>query len=548
MRRVLAWPLPLAAVWLCLPVLGAVIAATIEPIPPHDYWWHIAMGRVMAATGGLVETNLFLYTLPADAPFVDQPWLAQLMMWGVFDVFGHAGGVWLRNLLLAVSIGLLTVTSFRRSGDARVSGALMLVAVMLAYPVLTVRTRMFAFVPFALVVWASLGVADGALRRRWLAVVPVATAFWANVHGTFILGPAVVGAAGVGLVARSLLERRTVDRDEFLTWAAAIVATIFAGALNPHGPDAYRYVFDLAVTSPVHSSVSEWLPPRVTEPTGALFAGAAAASIVVLAMRRRSVRLYEILLFAGTFYLSAGAVRSMYWWAGALPVVVAPHLAALIPASNPQVEPASRASGLLNAAILAGALLLAVAVQPGVLRDEIGEAVASGQARRAGTGRFVLNHENPLGLVKRIRADGRRRVFHDQALGGLLEVALTEGAEPTQVAYVDQRMEFIPEPIWVSFFAASAAVGHEELLARHEVDTLLLSPDSQWPLLQSALASPRWELVAVEQSHVLLYRVPSLDGAQDPAEQEKAQNEEGNVHRADDADEIPGAVELPVDD
>lgn len=532
-RSPFSWPLPISAVWLILPVVGAIVAATLEPIPPHDYWWHLAMGRLIDARGTIPDTNIFLYTMAADTPFLDQPWLGQLAMWTAYDVAGHTGTVLLRNLLLTASFALLIGTTWRRSRDARVTGALVLLAVALAFPVLTVRTRMFAFLPFVALLWAVFGVADGTLRRPWLVVPPLATLFWVNVHGSFVLAPALVFGVGGSLVVQRFLEDRTVDRAVVRDWTIAGIGVLAAGALNPHGWDAYAYVFQLAIESNVATSVSEWLPPDPAEGTGMIFAAAVAGSIGILVWRRSSVKLYEAVVFAGMLYLSASAIRSMFWWAAAMPVIVAPHLSALLPASGDEETPSSFA-GAVHVVLVAVTLAVALGVQPGMGRAAIGRMIDSGLALRTGEGAWVLNHEHPVALVTKIRGDQRARVFHDQVLGGMLEFVLTDARQPRQVAYVDQRMEFVPQSIWDRYFEVGRAQRWATELEDRGVDTLLLSPKSQWPLLQAAMVSRDWTVVGVAQSHVLLYRRGSFDRAEDPAEQHDAQYEEGDVDRPDD--------------
>lgn len=510
------WPWRISAVWVVLPIVGALVAATLEPIPPHDYWWHLVMGRLIAATGSVPDANLFLYTLSADAPFIDQPWLGQWIMWQAFDSLGHSGSILLRNVLLVASFALIVATAWRRSQDARAAGALGLLAAILCYPVLTVRTRMFAFLPFAAIVWVTFGVADGRLSRRWLLLAPVATVFWANTHGSFVLAPAIVVGVGSGLVLERFLREKELAWRELRDWAIATLLVVLAGGLGPHGLAVYGYVFQLAVESSVATSVSEWLPPNPEEPIGAIFLAAVVGSIVLLGIRRKRVRLHEVFVFAGMLYLSAGAIRSLFWWAAILPVILAPHLSALLP--DPHEDESSRAQGMVHAAVVALLIAGALAVQPGVARDALGAATDSGLARKSGGGAWLLNHENAELAITRIREDERGRVFHDQALGGMLEFYLTD-AEPAQVAFVDQRMEFVPESVWEQYFAVSRAENWEEELWRWEVDTLLLSHESQWPLIQRAIASPAWELVLTDASHLLFYR-RSFDGAQHPPKEQ----------------------------
>jgi len=134
----------LLPIWFLLPLVGVIIAATLEPIPPHDYWWHLVMGREIASTGVVPSSNLFLYTLPQSLPFVDQPWLAQWILYQVHGAAGYAGGVLLRNFLVVMSWGVALHAMWKRAPNPMVVGATALVLILLTVPVLTVRTRIFA--------------------------------------------------------------------------------------------------------------------------------------------------------------------------------------------------------------------------------------------------------------------------------------------------------------------------------------------------------------------------------------------------------------------
>ena len=497
-------PLNIKTIWLLLPVVGVVCAATLEPIPPHDYWWHLAMGRLIDA-GSIPDSNRFLYTLAADMPFVDQPWLGQWLMFKAYDGMGHGAGVWLRNGLLGAAFAVLVAIAWLRSRDARAVGATGLLAAIIAYPVLTVRTRMFAFLPFAVVLAVALGVRDGLLSKRWLWAIPIATAFWANTHGSFVLATIVVGAVAVGDVVQGALDKSHEPALGWSTWVAVVLSTLVAGCLTPLGVAGYEYVFQLAVQSSVASSVTEWQPPNVAELRGQVFLAAACATVALLVARRRAVSLGDALLFGGTLVLAAGAIRSVFWWGAVLIPCVAPVLAAVLPAAD-DAEPTSAERGLV-AGLMAALLIAVLAPQPGIARSAIGEATQPGYALRAGDGAWLLNHEHAVEAIDKIRRDGRQRVFHDQVLGGMLEFGLAPPGQPQQVAFVDQRMEFVPDEVWSVYFALSRAQKDwQRELDRHGVDTLLLSARSQWPLLQAAMVSNEWEVVHTGQSHTLLYR------------------------------------------
>lgn len=486
-------------VWLLFPLAAVLIAASVEPLPPYDFWWHLVMGRVLDA-GTFPDANHFLYTLPRDQAFHDQPWLAQWLMYRVHEAGGLVGGMVLRSGLLLAAWCALSWGLVRRSSP-KLGGFLAVMVAVVSYPVLTYRTRLFAFLPFIVLLLVLLD----ERRTKWAPlVVLVATAFWANVHGTFVLSPVLVfGCAGaVALEALSRGALREVAGREGYWWGATAVAACIGSLATPHGFDNLKYVVHLAVSSNVSATVSEWLPPDLTTGVGAAWGLAFVATLILMVWRRREATILEVALLLATTYLAASAIRSVFWWAATAALVVAPHLRALAVRIAEEGEAAEDEGNLLNAGLMAAMIASVFLIHPGTAPNDVREALGGG--RLLAEGGYVLSNENAVAET-RLALDraGDGRVFHDQALGGLLEWLGTTAEAPRPVAFVDQRMELIPESVWEEYFAVSASVGWESAFDEHDVRAAVLAPASQWPLIQALDASPGWELVRVGPAHVV---------------------------------------------
>ena len=122
-----------------------VARVALVPNPPNDYWWPIVQGRAMEQLGHIPASNLFLYTIPADAPFMNQPWLAQRSMWEVVEHLGHGAMVWLHALLISGAVLIALEFATRRKHAPRALGALAGLGVILASSGISIRTRMFAY-------------------------------------------------------------------------------------------------------------------------------------------------------------------------------------------------------------------------------------------------------------------------------------------------------------------------------------------------------------------------------------------------------------------
>jgi hypothetical protein len=493
----------LDSVWLFLPLAGVVLASSLEPLPPYDFWWHLVMGRQLAA-GSIPETQIFLYTMDAGAAFHDQPWLAQWLMFRAHEAGGFVGGMFLRTLLLLTAWLVLLGAAVRRSGP-RVGGGLALAAVLVSYPVLTYRTRLFAFLPFVILIATLL--ADK--RSKWAPVwLFVATVWWAYVHGTFVLAPILTfGAFGAVLLEGFAQNRLAETMREDGGWWLKVLASTFAGVLvTPHGLENLSYVVGLAVTSNVSATVSEWLPPDLSTGMGLAWAIAFVVTVAVMFVERSNVRVVEAALLLATTYLAASAIRSVFWWSAVAALVLAPHVLTVLRRVGPAVSDGEPDSGnLLNLAMIVMFGAAAVGLHPGVAPADLRVQIGGGRYASAGAGAGILSSEHGLTEVKlALQGSKAGNVFHDQALGGVVEWQ-SQRAEP--VAFVDQRMELIPEPVWETYFRTSSANGWRETFDKYDIRSAVISAEGQWPLVQALDEAPDWRLVRVGHMHWVFVRI-----------------------------------------
>jgi hypothetical protein len=492
--RAFRWPWSLESVWLVAPFAVVTLVLAAKPIPPHDYWWHLVLGREIAATGSIPRANLYLYSLPADLPFHDLPWLAQWLMFQLYALAGHHGNALALSACVLVGWWLLFDAALRRCDRVRVVAPIAVVSVLLSTPALAVRPQMFVFPLYAVLLSVLFGVADERLSRRWLWALPVCGALWANLHGSFVLCPMLIGAVG----AAHLIARRC--RVIAASWAGVTLVAVVAGLMSPVGRGNYAYV--LTGISVRH--VSEWQPPNASTGQGAAIWVAIALACLTVLLSLRRVRWHELALLGLVTLLAGSALRHVLWFAASLPIVLPRLLAERLPRGA-----ATGGVPVLNAGFAVGLLAIVLTLQPGLLLERARIRLLS-SARASGAGKGLLTEEHPLALAERLKRDPPAgRLFHEQRVGGLVEFHLTAPGRPEPVAFVDQRMDLIPDAVWQEYFAISTAEDWQRRLNELGVTALLLHEGSQRKLLQAAHASPAWREVDREGPYRLLLSGPS---------------------------------------
>src|SRR5262245_32386409 len=142
-------PLPGArhlGIILALAIIGTYIA--LVPTTPHDFWWHLKAGQVVAERG-IPSTNMFAWTIPADAPFTYACWLAEWLFFALYRLGGPPAAVMARNLLGLAAFALVAVEGRRRSGSWNLAAAATFLGACMTINNMVARPQNWSWVPFA---------------------------------------------------------------------------------------------------------------------------------------------------------------------------------------------------------------------------------------------------------------------------------------------------------------------------------------------------------------------------------------------------------------
>lgn len=510
-----AQPFPtLDHVWLFAAIALVALRPLLTPIPPHDFWWHLATGRLIVETGSIPDIDQFSYT-QAGQPFYNQSWLAQLLMYGIYRLGGVPLLLVIQAAVIALAYGLLLRLCIKRSGAVRLSVGLLLMTTMpLSFDNWNVRPQTYAFPIFVaflylLTRWRTAHFyrdqdsrsSSPGTDRLWL--LPLLMILWVNLHGSFVLGGALVALTFAGEWARRFFEdrreeaawaTRPIGRAEdvvtrlerpprpplahLLIWGAVTAAAMF---VNPRGVEVLAYVRNLLTTSAVTDLVTEWAPPTTRDSGGTIFFLFLLFAIVVLAYARRRPDPVDMLLAGAFLWLALGGVRHIVWFGMVVTPLLVVQAAAWLPPEH--TAPHRRFEGLprLNAALIGLIALLLVLGLPWI-------KPALGLPPELGA---LLDQNTPVEVVERLTTDPDRpeRLFHAQAYGSYLI-----WAAPDQPVFIDPRIELYPFEQWQDYITLSKGEAVEELLAKYRIDGLLLDNEQQEQLLEQVRDDPAWEM------------------------------------------------------
>ncbi len=460
-----------AALWLGVLFLVVLTLAFILPLVPNDYWWYVRLGQEIVRTGGLPSVDTFSWS-QAGQPVFYHSWLSALIFYGLHTRFGVDAVFLLRGLSLGITYAILWQLSRQAGAGPRLATLLVGLAALMGSGNWMFRPQLLAYPLFALALWVLY---PPAARGKRLFLLPVIALAWVNLHGSYVLLLALIGAswAGTGPARRRAL-------------AGAGVASALATLVNPHGAGAWAYVWRMLTDPSSQQFSAEWLPPRNEGwQMGLFFAALLLMPLLTTVSRARWDR-RQWLWYLGFGWLALSGVRYVIWFSLLLPPLAASLLAGWPHAKE---RPPQRVNPRLNVALAAALPLLSLLFLPAVRPTES----------------LPVYSETPLEAAAWLSA-------HPE-LPGPLWADLTYSsylvwAVPERPVWVDTRFEVYPPTQWERYRQiAEARWGWDAALQETGARLLFLSRQRQADLIEALEARGAWQRVYLDEE-TAIYVLP----------------------------------------
>ncbi len=479
------WPLVILA------ALGFYVS--LIPLPPNDFWWHLKIGEIIYTRRSIPTTNMFAWTLPADAPFTYGAWLGELLLYILYRWGGLPLVIFARNLLVLVAFGLAALAAWERTASGRLVTPPLALAAGMSLNNLIVRPQIWSFPLFALYLYLLNRYTAGRLRERWLLLLPPLMAFWVNAHGAFILGLVLVGIFAVGEAVRAAAgpgDAAGYDDAGPLSWrqvgwlAGIAALTAAATMVNPRGVGIARYVVGLLTDKPSQTMVIEWQSPTPSDIPNVVFYVSILLLLIVLAYARRRPTPTESLLLVGFLWLAWSGMRYVVWYG----MAVMPIFAGALKSLWPRLAALSARRSALNLVLTLLLFAPVGLVQPWFVERVPLPEIYWKQVWRGTPVGPLVSIETPVAAVEYLRAHPGGRLFNEMGYGSYLIWAL-----PEQKVFVDPRVELYPYEQWQDYLRITRGVRYNELLRQYGAERILLDVELQPELARLLAEDPLWE-------------------------------------------------------
>lgn len=427
-------------VWLAVALAVPVLVILGSSMRTVDLAYHLRLGQAIVAGTSIPRIDTFTFTASGE-PWLDQQWLAQAMLHLVHRGAGFAGLIVLRASLVAIVVVATFASCRARGAGVRSSSLLCLGSFVLALPHLAMRPQLFGAVAFALSAFV-LVTRRAHPGRLWL--LPVIAVAWANLHGSFVLAPALVGL----VVITDVLAHRRLPRHLVPVLAATVVATF----VTPWGPAVWRYAAALATDETIRTQVTEWAPPSFSTFAGAMFLLTLVGLTAWLGLRARALAATDVAWVVAFTVLALASSRNVLWWALAVPVVLAASVGPLDRASGAAV----RGSRPLNAAllvVLGAGLVVALPwwrPAPSLVEGTPSAALMAAADASVPSGANLFVHQPWASWLEfsrpdlRVFVDSRIELFDDATWSAYDDVVAARG--PWRAALVDAGADAVMVP------------------------------------------------------------------------------------------------------
>jgi hypothetical protein len=295
-----------------------------------DTGWHIRAGEWILANHRAPTLDMFSFTKPGQ-PWFAWEWLSEILFAKLHTFGGLHLIVMFSILLLAGLYGALYLLMRQRSSPV-VATAVLLVTVACSSIHWLARPHLFTLL-FQVFFYAILHrVSQGRTRIAGipaLAILPVLTAVWANLHSGFVVGIVMAAAYGAGELCRAVFlpggdwRREWEKARPFLLCAGACT---LASLINPYTYHLYTHMAEFLRDPWKGDHILEYFSPNFHHPMAPFLETLLVLVGATIVWNVRHGRFTEPLLMALWAHGSLLAVRNI----PILAIAAAPPVAAAV--------------------------------------------------------------------------------------------------------------------------------------------------------------------------------------------------------------------------
>jgi hypothetical protein len=234
-----------------------------------DIWWHLKTGQYIVNNWEVPDVDPFAFTTPhplseGQKIGLRAHWLGQVIFYSAYVVYGYAGVVILRNILIVLPMIALYLWLSKKGIKPWIA------LIVSGFPALMLSIQLFYaferpqgisfFLSLVVIMLLEkmrerlkeLKVAGSVVRLKALGAplfLPLVTALWANMHAGFIVGDVIIILYVAGEAAGALWRRLRGSKEAgtFREFSSFALLSVLCSFVNPNTYRIfYSYLYGLA--------------------------------------------------------------------------------------------------------------------------------------------------------------------------------------------------------------------------------------------------------------------------------------------------------------
>jgi hypothetical protein len=458
-----------------------------------DLWGHLVFGRLILTHGHLPPRDIYSYSA-TGLPWHDHEWLSEVVL-ALLSGLGVVGLKLMKLAATAATITLLAMGAAETGAPISLQLIVLTTGALAIAPMIQFRPQLFDFIALSALLLLLARECYRRAGRLWLAI-PL-FALWANLHGGFFVGLAVLAVYTAVTAIEDLAAGEGIKRAIHLSGVTA--GCVLATLLNPDGVGNWFTVMHTLGNPLTRAMVSEWQPllfkiaeewhksPK-TAINFALVIVPFAALVTCFALRPRGGDLALVVIAAMMGAAAYLAVRNMALAVIATITPLCRHAALALDATR-FGDTAAPAPRRRSHEILVGAIALAIAFATGLFSPRLPDG-----------------YPQPRGAIEFMQAERLHgNVLDDFGWGEYLIFHLA----PESRVFIDSRYDMVyPQAVladYLDFFLVRPRAA--AVLGAYPHDFVLLRVAS--PPYSFMMAQPGWQIVYRDKVAALFARANS---------------------------------------
>ena len=288
------------------------ISQSMNPqiVKDADIWWHLRAGQWIVEHGTVPQNDPFS-VYGQGKPWVAYSWLFELLIYGLYRLFGMAGPI-IYTVTLWLAIATLLLAYLRRQVPKLVNAVALAGLGLLAMQMAMPRPWLFTILFFIAELGILLNFRQTGNPRQLLFLPPI-FALWANIHIQFIYGLFVIALVSAEpLLDRMLGRSPTLNSQAVKRLCITLAACLLATLVNPYHLKVYLAVYEIVSQTTPFRYIVELQSPDFHDPWGWFILLVTVGAVFALGWRREGAPLPILLLLAGIL-LAFRAQRDMWF-------------------------------------------------------------------------------------------------------------------------------------------------------------------------------------------------------------------------------------------